>query len=342
MKSANKNSSSSSYKKKVILKSLSNTHKRMLKDDGFNLLELAVSVGVVLIMVMVGFLAFRGMDGSAKQAAVNRAVDEVYTKAYAKLIDGDPNTKPQDTAEEYNLSQGASQDIIVIVQNPYAGNKNRIKVSAMMGDGDEYTATRITPGSGKDTGNGEAPLPIDENDTLTNFTYKCDKNSIGFLPILNIGPDTKVYRWEVGKRNTTWEEIKYSAPSETIINAGNSFLRDETREEMARTKVLYETDWDWSKVYELVGDWDNKKHTEAQKEFYSVENVVQNVSEMKEFKAGVEYAITYDGDVETFAAPGNESFTQGGNTGLADCLTSIDNLGNSTNLKNLIYIGGKT
>ena len=177
---------------------------------------------------------------------------------------------------------------------------------------------------------------------MTNFTYRCDKDSVGFLPIVNIGPDTKVYIWEKENKNKTFREVKYLEPNAAQINSQETVVRSAARMTMLRTDLLLQ-----GKTYRETLDLlplGSGNHTEEIRASYSLENIVDNLSEEVPMKAGVEYKIMYDGDVETFTNPGQREYnSETGNItsyGISDCLRSIDNLGNSTNLKNMVYVAG--
>ena len=279
------------------------------------------------------------MDQSKKQLM------KEYKKAYVYLVDGDKNTEPSAVQDEYNASQGTSQDITVRIK---VLSPSRLKVWAFMGD---YEATRITPSHERTTGNSEdeetdnsttTPV-IGGNADLSNFTYKCDETSEGYLPMVNIGENTKVYMWEKGKKNQTFKEITYEGPEEAIAKDPN-IIRWKTRFELRLARMMDTQDPDYKDIFlssALTYNWQDSKHTEAQKEFYSYENTIENISKEVTMEAGVEYQLMYDGDVELFTAPGHQSYKDGGGEGLANCLRSIDNLGAATNLKGIVYIGGE-
>ena len=308
---------------------------RKITEKGFTLLELATAVGIVLVFVLVGLLSYRGLSGNAQQAAVEKAAEEVYNKAYIALIDEDPDTTPEAVISEYNLSQGNKKDIIAVLKrlNP---TDERIKVTAIMG---EYEAVRSTPstsheGNGDDGENTTKPIIPGENPDWTTFTYKCDEQESGYLPIVNISEGTKVYMWEKNDKMGTFEEIEYRAPNTAEIASGDKFIRDAAREEIYRTQ-LYNELGDWGKVVEVAGDWGP---TTTNADNYTVDKVIKNVGYIDLMKAGVEYSVRYDGDVETFTSPGANSMDKG-DSGLSKCLRSVDNMGNSTNLQNIVYIG---
>lgn len=318
--------------------------KKPENDKGFSLLELATAVGIVLVFTLIGLLSYRGIAGQAEQVAVNKAAEETYNKAYAYLIDGDEKTNPISVQDEYNNSQGDTEDITVQIK---ILSPSRLKVWAFMG---EYEATRITPSSNTDNnsntdeeGNPIVPPITGGNSDLSNFTYKCDDNEKGYLPMVNIGENTKVYMWEKGKKNQTFKEVKYESPDKAIAEDPD-LIRWKTRAELRIARMIDQPNPDYSNIFlspEMTFHWQNINHTDVQKEFYSYENTIYNISEEIPMKAGVEYQLMYDGDVELFTAPGHKTYQEGGGTGLANCLRSIDNLGASTNLKGIIYIGGE-
>lgn len=107
-------------------------------EDGFSLQEIVIGVAIVLIIAVIGFISFQGMTDNARQAAVERAANDVFTAALTADIT--PNGRSlQDVETEYNNS--SDDEIHVEIEKDTVTDD--ITVTATGWDG-QYTAVRST------------------------------------------------------------------------------------------------------------------------------------------------------------------------------------------------------
>lgn len=118
------------------------------KEDGFSLLELVVAVSIMLILAVVGFIAYQGLTDNARDAAVDSAANQVLTAAIA--ADNAPDATPEDVlavATDYNES---SDGVTVSI----SGSAEGLIVEAQYDDNPEQHNTSITaPGKYAHIGN---------------------------------------------------------------------------------------------------------------------------------------------------------------------------------------------
>lgn len=87
-------------------------------ETGFSMLEAVVVVGVLLALAVSGFFAYGPITENAKKAKVRSAASEIHTGVLVASMDDDPNTKPQDVIDSWNLS---TDQIFVEILKPAAG-----------------------------------------------------------------------------------------------------------------------------------------------------------------------------------------------------------------------------
>lgn len=153
-------------------------------DGGFSLLELVVAVGIILVLTVGGLVAYAGITKNSKQAAVNSAVDSVYTATIAYLNDGDDKTTVQTAAEEWNknaVDSGVERpaalvtgDITSVADKDKAKvwiyvddlGQDKIRVTGIYGK-DEVRAQKISPGVEKSSENGgvSTTTPVESEST---------------------------------------------------------------------------------------------------------------------------------------------------------------------------------
>lgn len=110
-------------------------------DKGFSLLELVVAVGILLVLTVGGLLAYNGIIGSARQAAVNNAAETVYNQAMIYKTDDKPDTTIQTAVDKWNKSAGIKLPDEIATVNTVAAigvNKEKIIVSATDLDHDSF------------------------------------------------------------------------------------------------------------------------------------------------------------------------------------------------------------
>lgn len=183
--------------------------------SGFSMLEAVVVVGVLLALVVGGFLSYGPIVKNAKVAKVNSAVSDVYTAVTVALIDGDPKTTATSVIDDYNASQtkikleireGVTQPAVAAMTTaayePKSDTDFCVKASmvddasifAEKGSCSELTMTpsptpTVTPSpTAEPTPEPTPTLPagpyVDPTPTLTKLSYRCDTtNGYGFIPM---------------------------------------------------------------------------------------------------------------------------------------------------------------
>lgn len=121
-----------------------NTERLKNNDIGFSLLELVIAVGVLLILTLGGLLSYNGIINNARDAAVQKAANEVYETAMARYSAGD-NGIPADADDDWNNSASNDNQITTELSDL---NNGRYQVKAWYGDTYETSKhhfTLITP-----------------------------------------------------------------------------------------------------------------------------------------------------------------------------------------------------
>lgn len=90
-------------------------HRDSSEQSGFNMLEIVIGVGIILILSVGGILTYNGITQKAKSSSVEEAASQVFTAATAYELDADNNTNFSTAEKEYMDSQGAKKKIIVTV-----------------------------------------------------------------------------------------------------------------------------------------------------------------------------------------------------------------------------------
>lgn len=299
------------------------------RESGLSLLEIVVAVAIIGIIAVIVFFSWRNVVDNAKQTAVDQAADRVFTTATAYLLDANPRTAPADAVFEFNNSQvGQNERIISEVQEL---DDDRLRVTAYY-ESRSHIAIRETPQGRSDRnpwidedGNMRPPT----GDTIINMSYQCDETKNGYLAIVNISPDTTITMWETDNMAETITTLEYTRPTATFE------LRPEARQEILRSRLIDEVGMDEAnrRIDEYIATGGNEHPAFAE------DLTISNVSPLVRMDAGVKYSVSYDGEIETFAAPGHRP-GQNSPRSLADCLVSIDHFGDNTNLRNLVYLGG--
>lgn len=172
-------------------------NRELSNDNGLSLLELVTAVGVILVLTLIGLLAYNGITGNARQAAVHKAAQEVYDGALARYT-GASKGSPLETDDDWNNS--AVKDNRIRTEVTSLGN-GRYEVKAWYGESYEsskHTAILTTPPS---SNSSETP-PIDGEDveetpppvvdTTGQFVFMCDNTTTGVLPFGNFAENTEI------------------------------------------------------------------------------------------------------------------------------------------------------
>lgn len=103
------------------------------REHGFSLLELVVAVSIMLILGVVGFVAYQSYTDNARQAALDTSANQVLTAVIA--ADNAPDGDAPGTVERFNTT---SQDITVDIVH---ADDRSMTVQAMTCDGETGLAT---------------------------------------------------------------------------------------------------------------------------------------------------------------------------------------------------------
>lgn len=193
------------------------------KDCGFSLLELVVSVGILLVLTVGGLLAYNGIIGNARQAAVNNAADTVYNRAMIYETDDKSGTTFQTAVDDWNKASGILPDEAA-VSNIVAGigvNKEKIIVEGIELDNnafeikatyDDYSAIKKSLQEDNSS----------ENNSFIGYRWDQEKNQVDMdgvaeLYIVSNGLENKVTD-EYNLKIT----VNFKAPA-NISNVSNNF-----------------------------------------------------------------------------------------------------------------------
>jgi surface protein len=271
---------------------------RQKNQEGFSLLEMVVAMGILIVLVIGGILFYRGINQNSKEAAVQQAAKSVYTGAVANQSDNDGSTTPSSAAKEYNESQkdtitvdGVDRPVIYVTVDEFTDGG--LKVKAVYGD-DEAEHIIDTSRS------TDTPVVTDPNEepivnTVSNFTYQCDRTITGRLPFINVAEGTTV---TVFGSDGSEQKVNYvEANSIDMSTMDSSFDVDGNDE--------------WFSFSWQMGDATGI-------------TTPRNISDLVEMKAGVEYEVIVDGSYE--ALDTYLTWNTYSNL-LSDCLTTVDSFG---------------
>lgn len=198
----------------------SQTIKKQHNDKGFNLLELAMAIGVFSILLLAGTLSYNQIINGAKQSSVNQAAEQVYTKASSYQTSSIKDKSPEDAETEFNNSTKKDKNGSPIIMADVEILENTsLKVTASMENG-KYTAVReASSESNGSSGNGNNPgdgstIPTIE-DVISTMTYTCDQDRTGRLGFSDINPGTEVYLY--GNDGTETKINLVQAPNSSLL-----------------------------------------------------------------------------------------------------------------------------
>lgn len=134
-------------------------------DNGFSLLELVVSIGILLVLTVGGLIGYSAISDNAKQAAVERAASDVVKAiaikessssftasniSFQTVSSNKVYSEPQDAADEWMATAG-NKDIIVTASE----NSDLITVKAVYEDDTSISAVKtVTMSSIRDGNSG--------------------------------------------------------------------------------------------------------------------------------------------------------------------------------------------
>lgn len=76
--------------------------KNRMGDTGFTLLELVVAVGILMILSVVGSVAYQGVLHSQKKETMRLTALTVVNKITSNIMDFDPNTSVKMAVDDFN------------------------------------------------------------------------------------------------------------------------------------------------------------------------------------------------------------------------------------------------
>jgi len=180
-------------------------------EEGFSLLELVVAVGVLLVLTVGGLLAYNGIIGSARQAAVNNAAETVYDQAMMYRTDDKPDTTIQTAVDQWNKSAGIELPENIATINTIAAlgvDKDKIIVSATDLEHDSFEIKAVY-------GNEESSNRIEATRTSPII------DSTGNIPEENT--ETALYNW--GHTSIDNEHLSLAIVSNRANESDQSTLR---------------------------------------------------------------------------------------------------------------------
>jgi surface protein len=280
------------------------------RENGFSLLEMVVAMGILIVLVIGGILFYRGMNQNSKDAAVAQAAKSVYTGAVANQSDNDGSTTAKSAAEEYNSSQkekitvdGEERSMIhtTVEEFPDGG----LKVTAVYGDDEaEHIIDTSKGGDPNNPGTPGGENPI--TNKVSTFTYRCDVDTTGRLPIANISNGTTIT--VTGTDGSSSQLAWQSASALNVYNGhgSNSWPDNNQLKSYSQMHIMNN----------LYGSNDYPS--------YSTTNVVDAVT----FKAGVNYDVVVDGEFKSLDSYGTESERwKYAVPQMTDCLVELKSLG---------------
>lgn len=197
------------------------------RHEGFSLLEIVVAVSILLVLSVVGFIAYQGFTDNARQAAVERAAHDVFTASVAalnapeasavsvpaprsdglQLVSHTVPAKPR-TAQvteqlkalvyEYNMTAGDE------IHVTFALHEDALTITAL-GWENQYTAVRSTDNSM----DGQHDTPADGEDIVD--------TSGGVLRFVTSAPHSTIYLSDFGEDGVT---LQFSDDEEKPLEEG--------------------------------------------------------------------------------------------------------------------------
>lgn len=151
--------------KKELLKKI-NTHKVKKNEYGLSLMELVIAIGLVLILTVVGIIAFPTLTNNARESAVEAAASDVARGIMVKKAsDRDGSFKSQDVVDEWMNNSAKKGKITVTTEN--SDSEQKVIVTAKY-NGEDNVAVKKIPydsiNSGSDGGNNSGS---EENNSNT-------------------------------------------------------------------------------------------------------------------------------------------------------------------------------
>lgn len=108
-----------------------------MREEGFTMIEIAVAVGIILILSVAGIIGYGVIQGNSETAALESAAQQGVTAVLAYSADGSPVSAAIAEAQD-DLSVG---DITVVITPDDADAPTEITVVASGYDGKSATRT---------------------------------------------------------------------------------------------------------------------------------------------------------------------------------------------------------
>lgn len=275
------------------------------ENDGFSLLELVVAVGILLVLTVGGLLAYNGIIKQARIAAVTNAASTVYSQAMIYKTDNNPKTTIQTAADEWNESAGVVPDEAAIVNTVAAIGVNNEKIKVI--------ATDLA------------------NDSFEIKAVYGDENSDDRIEAVKRSPEI----------NTS------SKPEVPVI----------PEPEVPATRMTFYCDGSSLTGRLPIGDIDSNTEILLNNEKVNIEAApaglisplndispitLNNTSEQVHLEANTTYTLEIRGEFDKiigFTSENSEGDTRSHDTSLTACLTSIDEISESANVKQISWLG---
>lgn len=296
-----KNEQKMSFREMVINRIATRNH--LANDDGFSLIEMVVSVGIVLVLSVGGVAITSGINQATQRSAVvNSTAQSLYNDSIAALSDFDDATTVESTIKDYearndeliyraggfgNWGTDATKDNLCV---SVSWANTMYDESAQVGictepDGDENTANN--------NGDGVAPIarPIVTAEPTPEPTKPTEST-----PTPTPTPETKPNATTVAK---------FKCDVDTTGTLGFQSINSKTTMKIISTKGTTN---------------------------YTADKMTGNVT----FAKGIEYTVTVDGLFGSYVGADPTTVTKSPTL----CITSWDQFGVESGVKTLSFIGG--
>lgn len=245
-------------------------------DNGFSLLELVVSIGILLVLTVGGLIGYSAISDNAKQAAVERAASDVVKAiaikessssftasniSFQTVSSNKVYSEPQDAADEWMETAGDKNKIIVTASE----NSDLITVKAVYEDDTSISAVKtVTMSSIRDGNSGsnneeentpESNLIQLEQGTChylifaywkADYNYTKDRSTPNVQKIVSLKnkgdlTDEELKEFNDANSNTQKNEQKKTEAGNNLINNNDAYdefvIRSERKENSEGKKL---------------------------------------------------------------------------------------------------------
>lgn len=113
--------------------------KKLLKKEGFTLVELIVVIAILAILAAVAIPAYSGYISKANEAADYQLLDSVYTATVFAVMDADP----EDQVTEIVVSEDSTDPITVSVKTTKNATSHDVEITEFV-EKIDFKSTKTT------------------------------------------------------------------------------------------------------------------------------------------------------------------------------------------------------